>query len=207
MVIRASCAGAITDDLYEPEEHVARRRLGMGYRWRRSYWKEAPVVDLLTKLREFRLSKNPDYKIRVEDPYIQIYAETEDSLKQFAADYLANYTHFIEIATGPADDATAELLREGAIIRRRATQYRYKVIFRDGRYSRECRNAVLNYLANLGPEMANVPDHTAKMFSENSPWIWNCYCHVNDNGVLDFLRLIEPGLILNCNELVVIPTK
>ena len=142
-------------------------------------------------------------KLRVEEPRIQIYAQTEDDLVNLVLDHLQPFVKNIEAICGPANDTDAELLNSGAIIRKTDNGYSHKVILRDGRYGLDVKDTILSYLDSLQIEVAGVPNSCRNMFTKTTSYVWNCYFFTNDPSVTTFLNLIQPGIVSNIHELVV----
>ena len=159
-------------------------------------------VPLLETLRSIRRSQS-GIKLRVEEPRIQIYAETEDELVNLVIDHLQPFVKNIESVAGPANEEAVEVLNSGAIIRKTDNGYTHKVILRDGRYGAEVKETILQYLDGLHIEIVGVPKSCREMFTKSSSYIWNCYFYTNDPSVTTFLNLIQPGIVSNCHELVV----
>ena len=164
-------------------------------------------AELLTIIKSIKQNPAHNLKLRVEEPRIQIYAETEQELQDLVKNYFGKFWQNIETITGPTDSAAEAVLNSGAIIRKTATGYRYKVIVRDGRYDANIRASILQYLDNLGPETVGYPKSLREMFSKESGYVWNCYFYTNDLTINSFLNIMAPGLISNFHELVVVADK
>ena len=163
-------------------------------------------VELLEVLRDIRRNVHT-VKLRVEEPRVQIYAESETELKDLVLKYLTPYVDRIESVDGPADVKQEAILNSGAIIRRSDIGYSHKVLLRDGKYSREIKDSILNYLESLGDEVAKVPVSLSAILSKSSSYIWNGYFYTNEPNIVSFLNLMDPNLVLNIHELVVLPHK
>ena len=159
-------------------------------------------IPLLETLRTIRRS-NSGIKLRVEEPRVQIYAETENDLVNLVSEHLQSFVTNIESVAGPSNEAAAEVLNSGAIIRKTDNGYTHKVILRDGRYGSEIKETILQYLDSLQIDIAGVPKSCRAMFSKSSSYVWNCYFYTNDPSVTTFLNLIQPGIVSNIHELVV----
>jgi hypothetical protein len=159
-------------------------------------------VSLLETLRAVR-KNSVGFKLRVEEPRIQIYAATEEELVNLVLDHLQPYVKHIETISGPANQAAVEILNSGAIIRKTDNGYTHKVILRDGRYSSDVKENIIQYLDSLQVELAGIPKSCREMFSKPSGYVWNAYFYTNDPSVTTFLTLIQPGIVSNCHELVV----
>jgi hypothetical protein len=165
-------------------------------------------VELLEILRGIRLQRLPSVKLRVEEPRVQIYAETQQQLLDLVNTHFGSqfYSH-IESVAGPADSRAEAILNSGAIIRKTEAGYRYKVILRDGRYGADAKQNILQYLLNLGEDQAHLPKSAHDMLSKSTSYAWNLYFFANDPQVTSFLSLIQPGLVSNIHELVVLANK
>ena len=64
----------------------------------------------------------------------------------------------------------------------------------------------LNYLEKLD-EVVHLPSSFRAMLKKEYSYMWNCYFFTNDLGVISFLTLISPNLVLNYHELVIAPDK
>ena len=159
-------------------------------------------IPLLETLRGIRRNQS-GVKLRVEEPRIQIYAETEEDLVAIVQNQLSAFVSSVESVAGPANDEAAEVLNSGAIIRKTDNGYTHKIIIRDGRYGSAVKETILQYLDGLHIEIIGVPKSCREMFSKSSSYVWNCYFYTNDPSVTTFLNLIQPGLVSNCHELVV----
>ena len=163
--------------------------------------------DLLNILRQIKQDKSLNVKFRVEEPRLQIYAESEDTLKHIVNTHFVTDPLYVESITGPKDIAAVNILNAGGIIRKTDLGYRYKVLLHDGRYSVETKTSVLNYLSNLGEDTVRVPAGPKRSLSSKSGFLWNCYYYTNDLGVNSFIHLIAPGAISNYHELFVMSNK
>lgn len=169
---------------------------------------EEADLDFLSKIRDVRLDKSLGFKVRVEEPRIQMYAATDEQLQNLVTKH---FTHeqrkYIESISGPEDAAAVEVLNSGAIIRKTDVGYKYKVILRDGKYDPQQKQAALQYLTNLGPEQFYIPNGSFDMLKKTSGYIWNTHFLINDPDILSFLHIICPGMVANIHELVVLPHK
>ena len=165
-------------------------------------------ADFLQRMRTLRLQRLPDIKMRIEEPRIQIYAESESDLTKIVQTYFQPTDYkYVESITGPEDSKAETVLNSGGIIRKRDIGYTHKVILRDGKYSQEIRTNLLNYITSMGLEMVKIHSGLEHMLHKPSGYIWNCYFYTNDPSVTTFINLIHPGLVSNIHELVVLPDK
>ena len=78
---------------------------------------DIPLLETLRNIRRGQLG----VKLRVEEPRVQIYAETENDLIDIVKNQLSAFISSIESVAGPANDAAADILNSGAIIRKTDT--------------------------------------------------------------------------------------
>jgi hypothetical protein len=165
-------------------------------------------IELLEILRGLRLARPIGIKLRVEEPRVQIYAETEQQLEDLVvAHFGPKFSNCVETIAGPADSQAEAVLNSGALIRKKEAGYRYKVILRDGRYGTDVKQSILQYLLNLGEDQIFLPKSAFDMLSKSTSYVWNLYFLANDPQMTSFLSLIQPGIVSNIHELIVLPNK
>lgn len=160
-------------------------------------------VEFLTVLRDIRRDDKLNVKLRVEEPRVQIYAETNEELVALFNSHLKPFADLVEVYAGPASNKIADVLNTGAIIRKTDIGFSHKVILRDGRYTPELKRTLLTYLENLGPNTIKLPKSCCQMLSKSNGFIWNLYFYTNDPSILTFVTLMHPGIVSNIHELVV----
>lgn len=172
------------------------------------YWGKGPLnidsidVGLLYAIRELK-DNNPNIRMRVEEPEVQFYAESEAELKDISIKLGAKYNAALVAISGPASDTTVELLKTGVIIRKKEFGYKYKIILRDGRCEVDTKQQILNYLAGLGSDEVKVSPGTERMLNSKYNGFWGIWFYANDEKVTTFLELIHPGCVLNIHPVVV----
>lgn len=165
-------------------------------------------VEFLTMLREVRHDRGLGIKLRIEEPMIQVYADSDAALQTFVnTHFAANQKQYVRSISGPADQAAESVLNAGAIIRKENNGYRYKIILKDGRYTAEIKQNLLAYLENQGPEQVQISSSARVMLSKSTGYVWNLYFYSNDVNMITFLNLISPGIVSNYHELVVLSNK
>jgi hypothetical protein len=176
--------------------------------WSHGYYRGGTMmadVNLLTLARDVKNRLGNTIRIRVEEPMIQFYAEDSETLQDIAREfrYPVDYSARVKEINGPESDQQAALLLNGAIIRRKTADYRYKVIIRDGRYPVEIKRQVLTYLENLGDQIRITPKCRDMLAS---PYIhcWGVFFYTNDPELTIMLRLFDPNLVGNIHELIVL---
>jgi hypothetical protein len=165
-------------------------------------------IPFLEMIKLVKADKARGFKIRIEEPEIQIYAASEDQLLNLVAnEFTVEQRQYIRIIVGPENQAAATLLGSGAILRSTSNGYKYKVIVRDGRYDEETKQNIRAFFTNIGPDEVMVTE--AGLHALNAPgnYMWNLYFFCNDPSIVDFLQLISPGCVSNIHELVVLHDK
>jgi len=180
------------------------RQINPGGYWGRASTHNLDKIDvaLLHVIRAVK-DNNPNVKIRVEEPEIQFYAETENELKTIVDQLGPKYRHIVLGISGPANQQTQNLLKSGVIIRKKNFSYKYKVVLRDGRCNVITKQQMLNYLEGLGTDEVKVSGGVKRMLSSKFDGFWNIWFYANDEKVTTFLELIHPGCILNIHPVVV----
>lgn len=207
MVVFAKCGRlihskvTIVDALLERKE-----RNRVIYNYGGSWWQrnrlnsdDADVV-LLATLRDIKNEYGDKIRMRIEEPNVQIYTEDEDTLKDIAIRILPNEA--VNIVSLPENDEVVPLLKDGAIIKHTPQEYKYKVIFRDGRYNIQIKHQVLQYLINLDKDTVKLPQNCVSMLGNSMEYSWGMYFFTNDKSVVTFISLIAPTLVSNIHELV-----
>lgn len=168
------------------------------------YLQEANVKHLKT-LQDIRLGSTVySIKVRVEEPRVDIYAHSEGRLK-LIAEMLDNPAWVLSVC-GPENTQAEALLADNKILRKRKPKWQYKVDLSERNFSSNTRQAIWNYLDNLGNEVS-VPKHTYEQLKRNHDWMWGGYFRTNDLGIVHMIRLIDPNIVREVSELVQIDTK
>jgi hypothetical protein len=159
-------------------------------------------VELLHIIRELK-DANPHIKMRIEEPEVQFYTETETELKDMVDQIETKYSTILLSVSGPADDATQELLKNGVIIRKKEFGYQYKVVLRDGRCDVATKQQILNYLESMGTDEVKVSPGVKRMLDSKYNGFWSIWFYANDTRITTFLELIHPGCVLNIHPVVI----
>jgi hypothetical protein len=193
----------------QARQELAKRRINWGGSW---YNREASINDADTGFLTIlgRLKNDPAYsdtiRFRIEEPYITLYADEEQTLKDIVTQHIApTYSRYITSVTMPIDDDAVKHLNEGAILRKKDYGYKYKVIIRDGKYSSDVKQALLTYLTSLDETF--LTKGCVEQLSKDLNYVWNAFFYTNDPDVIHFVNLIAPNSIANIHELVVVDNK
>jgi len=175
-------------------------------------WRRTPItqddVELLKILREqFRTEQeridSDDLRMRIEEGHVQVYSTMEGSLLRFAESIKHNgYTHLVSIMR-PQSDFARKLLLDGFVIRKKATEWPYRMVFRDGKYSTELKSQLTKMLANLGDEV-KVPATLTSQLTKGG-WIWGGYVYFKDPQLASVFGMVDPKLLGKIEEFRAVP--
>lgn len=157
--------------------------------------------DLLDTLRQVKSEFGSDVRLRIDEPNVQIYADSEDMLKKVISRFKPSQLQHVTSITYPANDEIAKILKTGAILVKKESEYSHKVVLRDGRYSPELKLQVLNYLDGLD-DLVKVSTGSRNMLTKPYPSMWGVFFYTNDPNITSFLSLISPQMVLNIHKLV-----
>lgn len=206
LVIHAEAGRLLVDlknSLEDALEH--RKSVNKSYNYGGSWWNnrngnlDKVDLNLLRSVHDIKIKLSNDMRIRIEEPSIQFYTEDETTLK-LIADMLDSKL-CIESVSGPKDSATEKLLREGVILRKGDVGYDYKVVLRDGRYTSDTKQQVLNYLDNLGDEV-KLSKTCREMLTKPYPSMWGVYFYTNDPKLVTFISLMDTKLVSNIHRVI-----
>lgn len=211
LVVHAPGGRAIdTKDIFASIEHRKIWDKDMnrfGWWGRKSRNLESADIDFLEIIKNLKQDRTTNKKIRVEEPFIQIYTETESDLIDIINSEPQMFKQHIRVIAGPANSTTADILNSGAIIKKSNNGYRYKVIIRDGFYAQGVRDQLWNYFNNANKEEIKFTAGLERSLRSNSGYMWSLYFYANDLSIITFINLISPGMVVNIHELVVVPDK
>lgn len=169
-----------------------------------SYWSERLIrhsddcfEDQLEYLyRVFQVSKHK-IKLRIEEPYVEIYAEDEQTVLDIVSKMPKRDTRVMEIHW---PGHRLEALQRGEIFMPKIVDYEYQVNFRTVLLSTAKRSQIHDYLASLGDVVKMTPglvdSLTRPRWAHNDHmWIYQSYFYTNDPSICTFLNLIDPHLI------------
>lgn len=137
-------------------------------------------------------------KIRIEEPTVTFYTETESLLLEIARE-LNNFKKGI-IAVSLVTEEEKEILDKNCIIRKVDIGYKYKVVLKDGNVRN--KESIYLYLKNLGDNV-KISNAVLNSLSNGYPWTWGCWFYTNDADIASMLSIIEPGIVSNIHEVVV----
>lgn len=188
---------------YLNERIAVRRTYNYGGSWHQRYIKDLQAAnpDHLELVKTLKEEYSDQVKFRVEEPLVQIYAETEDMLKVVAAALGADLQKKIKVISCP-NSGTEQSLKDGKIlVDSYKTPYRYKIMIRDGAYHSDVKHRVLDYLTAIGDQECRVSKGTAQMLKNQNTYIWGGFFYANDLSLVTFIKLIHPDIIGKIHEL------
>ena len=187
-----------------------RRSVNFAGSWRMKHLQLPDQRDLefLARIRDAKPLYETTMKFRIEEPTLHVYSNSEDELYKFAiavADPTQSTDGFCKIFK-PLSDKHLELLEQGYTVKRRESEYPFKVLVREGRYTKERKQQILNYLNNLG-DLVELPLHFISSMEKKYDSVWNCYFYSKDRGILTMLSMIDPRFIRDIEEYQTISDK
>lgn len=167
--------------------------------WRAKKSQIASVnVDYLAEILSVKLANQSNIKFRIEEPYITIYAESEQILYQIANKLIDQKDNLKEL-TAPKNKEIFDLLCSGNVILTKSNGYKYKIILKDGSYPNNSKLLIRNYLINLG-DLVKISPSVLRNLSTPYDSAWNLWFYSNDKNIITMLELIEPGCITNIHD-------
>ena len=159
-------------------------------------------------LEELRSIKNGycgKIRMRIEEPWVQIYTKDEQTLMNIATRLNYDRTiagRLLSVST-PASPEQQSLLEAGHIIAapNSKQEYKYKIVLRDGSYSMETKQLVVNYLKTMEDEV-KVSKANMQMLEGPLKYIWGCFVYTNDPSIMSMIGLIAPGMVGKIHEIV-----
>ena len=156
----------------------------------------------LKYLKEFKQNPAFDFKFRAEEPRVQNYTNDHDALFKFVKD-MPQFANYVSSVTMPNSQEELAILETGKQIVKTTPAYRYKIIFRDGKYDLDSKRSILNYLDGLG-DVVKITKHCREELSKGYSTIWDTYIYSNDPKITIFLQIINPRLIRRIIETTVV---
>ena len=184
-----------------------RKHVNYAGSWRLNYLNVPSEGDLelLECVKQHKPKFDSLLKFRIEEPNIQVYAESEQDLYDFATAISTagvTNTHLSKIHR-PLSDQHLIALQQGYTVKNRATDYAFKVNVREGRYSKDRKQHILNYLISL-EDQVHLPLHFIDSMEKKYDSVWNCYFYIKDRGILTMLAIIDPTFVRMVEEFQVI---
>lgn len=140
----------------------------------------------------FSVKKNNQIKIRVEEPYVNLYSNTEQQLYNIIEK--SNVSRLKEIYL-PVNENAKEILQKGEIIVNSDEEYSYKIILRSISFENiKVKHSLLDYLYNLEDQI-KIPNHIKKHLSNSYLYFPGGYFYSKDDSINTLIRLFCPDLI------------
>jgi len=138
-------------------------------------------------------------KIRIEEPFLTIYADDESLLLNIADPEKVAVTEFHR----PSGTAAVAALNRGECIVKTATEYTHKVVFKELAIGAESKASIYSYLTGLG-DIVKMTKGCERNLRENRFWFTSSYFYTKDESILTFLNLIAPGAVAGIYKLTVL---
>lgn len=188
---------------FEDQMEWNQRTINYGGSWRKTkqFKPSATELKLLENLRDYRADlaeqDNAQIKMRIEDPFIQIYSTDILLLQEFANNIINSVpaaAAFLESITVPRNSQDLALLQQGYTLRSHS-DFPYKINLRDGKYSQSTRSNLLQYLDALASDIS-IPKSTRDQLEKTrGDFIWGGYFYCMDEDIKLMISMIDPKLI------------
>jgi len=156
-------------------------------------------VSQLEYFKKIVLEHEDRIKIRIEEPFLTIYADNESLLLNIADPEKSAVTEFHR----PSGNAAIAALNRGECIVKTATEYTHKVVFKELAIGAESKASIYNYLTGLG-DIVKMTKGCERNLRENRFWFTTSYFYTKDESILTFLNLIAPGVVAGIYKLTVL---
>ena len=182
--------------------HYNQRAYSYGGSWRQTRQLTDEDVQLLKLIKNIvyadDLSHLGNLKVRIEDPHIQFYSTDAAVLKDLALKLRhTDNSHFVSFMC-PESEQSADLLKQGFVLKKKKIDWPYRIIIRDGRYNTESKTNLKNYLLQLGDEV-KAPRNLWEQL-EKGGWIWGGYIYVKDKQMATMFSMIDANMIGRLEE-------
>lgn len=156
-------------------------------------------VDLLEHFSDIK-RKHDQLKYRIESRQFGVYSSDENLLKAFNDAIDPAYKHCLHTVTSPRDSQHSDLLTNGHLLSAKKSQYKYKVMLRDGKYDPVAKQQLLNYFDSLD-DMVKLPKSVRTNIEKGYAYTWGSYIYTTDLSILSFVSLIVPGIVGTTHEI------
>lgn len=202
------CPGGRSLDSNDIKQSILNRQLSTkqfnyGGSWIRNnrYLNDADI-DQLGVVKDIALLDG--IKVRIEEPYVSFYADSEQDLKNLLEMFEPRSRERLKTICVPKDQRHIELLKENKILKTsRRINYNFKVTLKDGRLNIDRKLNILNYLNSLG-DIVYLPPASIRMLENTYTGFWGVYYYTNDISINTFVSLIQPGIVANVHEIVIV---
>lgn len=135
-----------------------------------------------------------DVQFRVEEPFISLYYNNEEQLKNIVNKLPKQYIKDVLLeVNGITDSEHQERLKPNVILDTQVG-YKYKVQLQLTQTVRQNGPQIVRYLDSLGKNSAKYPDSfRLELQHRGHSWHTQTYFYCNEKDILDFINLICPG--------------
>ena len=197
----------LATNLVDIDVYIDRRISGDQMLKKHSMWSRAGYItspgdinkQQITALFNIKHNKPMGTYLRVEEPFVRIYGQTEQLLYNIASNELAAWKLNLCELHRPSNVAAELLLNSGNIVMKTNNGYRYKFVLRDGYYGEENKLALSNYLIQLGDIVKVSPTVKNNLMSKGRH-LWRGWFYSNEYDIKTMIDLIAPGAVSNIHE-------
>lgn len=174
------------------------RRINFAGTWR-NYISINPNKDdikVLNFLLDNYITCPNNFKFRIEEPNLSVYAESEEDLFQLANLVYKTVKHnkHIKRIHRPKTQEHLDLLLQGFTVKQNKKGFKHKIMLREGRYNLTVKQQLLSYLKNCDKDVM-IPKHLEEALEKPYDSFWGSYFYSNDLGLVTMISLIHPNLV------------
>ena len=156
--------------------------------------------DQIFELVNLRFADNPRIRVRIEEPHVRIYCDSEEELYQLANEQFGRFRERLCSIYRPSSAGRLEQITDGCIVMKTDIGYRYKFIMRDGRYGMENKQALLKYLDQLG-DLVKLST-MARRNLHGGDFMYRVWFYSNEFDIKTMVDLIVPGGVSKIHTIV-----
>ena len=186
---------------YYVEQSIIKRWGGFPWSARQLNIVKEAKIEQLEHWRNIVHTRKTDFRFRVEEPWLSVYACDEQKLYDLAA---TDKDSLLQVYR-PETEEERSALELNEVITRTPNEYDYKIFLREGyKLTDDQRRSIGTYLLNLDNEV-KLTNGVLKNFSEEKWWFNGTYFYARDESVITFLNLMAPGIVTGIFKLRYIP--
>ena len=148
------------------------------------------------------VDKSNGIKWRTEGSTVSLFFEDEQTAYGIASGALLSSVSALRSITRIQNDSDRAVIESGKIIMTKPTEYRYKVIIREGYRQMQSRQALGKYLQTIRSEI-KISDKMLHGMISNYKYFHSCYFYVNDPKIVSMIALVAPSLVKHVQEVVI----
>ena len=163
---------------------------------------ESARTEQLEYWRDVVKENNVNFKFRVEEPDIAIYANDEAELYHLIEN--DPRPNAVRQVFKPKNDNALEALDRGEIILKKETDYKYRVCFREGKFETYVIEAIYQLLTSQGDDI-KMTKSCRKNLEDKRYWFTSTYFYTKSPDIVTMINLVSPDIVSGIFKVVTIP--